>query len=1051
VKELRSLVHLSLRYRYLVAFMAVLTLLLGVLQVQRMPVDVFPEFAPPQVEIQTPALGLSAEEVEALITAPMEEAFAGLPGLETMRSKSVEQLSSIKLIFERGTDLMEARQAIQERLSLVIPTLPTWASPPHMLPPLSSTARTVKIGIRSDTLSTVDLSMITYWTIRERLLRVPGVANVAIWGERIDIPTMQVDPELLAQYDITSTEVMQVMSDTLDSGMVQYSEGSVIGTGGFLDTAANRLPVNYVASIQDADTLGQVPINDRTDAAGNQLRLEDVGSVVHDTWPMIGDAVVNGGEGLLLIVEKFPWANTVEVTHGVEDAMADMAPGLPEVEYDTTIFRPATFVEMSIENLTRAMLIGAVLVVLILLLFLYEWRTALISATIIPLSLMATLLIMPLFGAEVSTINVMVLAGLVIAVGAVVDDAIVDVENIVRRLREQRASGVDVPTSRVVIDASVEVRNAIVYASLIEAVALMPVFFLEGLSGAFFQPLARAYVIAVLVSGFIAMTVTPALSYILLRNAPLNKRQSPILPLLHRGYSRTLQPLLGRPVLAIGAFALLAFSGVGIYPRLGQELLPDFKERDFLMHWLGKPGTSHPEMVRISQLACQELMTIDGVNNCGSHIGQALLMDEVYGIYFGENWISVDPSVDYDETLQEVQTLVDGYPGLYRDVQTYLKERIREVLTGSSHPIVIRIYGEDMDVLREKAAEIETALIAEGGLKDVHTEFLVDVPQVDVKVDLDRAAAYGVKPGDVRRQAGYLLAGEEAGDIHTPNRTFDVNIWSAPQYRDSMTDIYNLPIETPGGERVALQEIASVDIVPTANAVNRENLARRIHIEAELDGVDLSTAVETVEEVLEETEFPVGYYPELLGEFSERQEASRNLFRISLLAGLLVFILLYVSYNSVKLALLSFFALSAALVGGVLAAWGTGGVLSLGSLVGFLTVLGIAARNGIMLINHYQHLEDQEGMPFGRELVLRGAQERVAPILMTALTTGLALVPLVISGNLPGHEIEHPMAIVILGGLITSTLVNLFIVPSIYLLIGDRHKTAEATPAAIAG
>jgi Cu/Ag efflux pump CusA len=356
-----------------------------------------------------------------------------------------------------------------------------------------------------------------------------------------------------------------------------------------------------------------------------------------------------------------------------------------------------------------------------------------------------------------------------------------------------------------------------------------------------------------------------------------------------------------------------------------------------------------------------------------------------------------------------------------------------------------------MDVLREKAAEIETVLIAEGGLKDVHTEFLVDVPQVDVKVDLDRAAAYGVKPGDVRRQAGYLLAGEEAGDIHTPNRTFDVNIWSAPQYRDSMTDIYNLPIETPSGERVALQEIASVDIVPTANAVNRENLARRIHIEAELDGVDLSTAVETVEEVLEETDFPVGYYPELLGEFAERQEASGNLFRISLLAALLVFILLYVSYNSVKLALLSFFALSAALVGGVLAAWGTGGVLSLGSLVGFLTVLGIAARNGIMLINHYQHLEDQEGMPFGPELVLRGAQERVAPILMTALTTGLALVPLVISGNLPGHEIEHPMAIVILGGLITSTLVNLFIVPSIYLLIGDRHKTAEAEPASLAG
>ena len=465
-----------------------------------------------------------------------------------------------------------------------------------------------------------------------------------------------------------------------------------------------------------------------------------------------------------------------------------------------------------------------------------------------------------------------------------VDDAIVDVENIVRRLREQRAEGIHVPTSSIVVEASVEVRNAIVYASMIEAVALMPVFFLEGLSGAFFQPLALAYVIAVLISGLIAMTITPALSFILLRNAPLENRESPIIAPLHRLYQGA-EADSGPAHMAFGAFAILAVAGFGIYPQLGQELLPDFKERDFLMHWLGKPGTSHPEMVRISQLACQELMTIDGVRNCGSHIGQALLMDEVYGIYFGENWISVDPSVDYDETLNEVQTLVDGYPGLYRDVQTYLKERIREVLTGSSHPIVIRIYGEDLDVLREKADEVEAVLLENDGLTDVHVELLVDVPQVDITVDLDKAQEYGVKPGDVRRQAGYLLAGEEAGDIHQAHRTYDVNIWSAPQYRDSMTDIYNLPIETPNGGRVALQEIADISIVPTANAVNRENLARRIHVEAELNGLDLATAVDDVEDALDEIDFPTGYYPELLGEFSERQAASRNLFRVSRAVG----------------------------------------------------------------------------------------------------------------------------------------------------------------------
>ena len=1049
MRELHGIVAVSLRYRYLVAFIAVLLVVFGIAQIRSMPIDVFPEFAPPQVEIQTPALGLSAEEVEALVTAPLEEAFAGLPNLDIMRSKSVEQLSSIKLIFERGTDLMNARQAIQERMLLVVPTLPTWAAPPMMLPPLSSTARTVKIGIRSDTLSVVDLSMITYWTIRERLLRVPGVANVAIWGERIDIPTMQVDPEKLEEHGVSVTEVMQAMSDSLDSGMVLYSEGAVIGSGGYLDTADRRFPIHYYSAVSSAEDLAQVAINDRKAEDGSTLRMDDVGNVVHDTWPMIGDAVVNDGEGLLLIIEKFPWANTVAVTHGVEEAMAEMAPGLPEVEYDTTIFRPATFVELSIENLTNAILIGAALVVIVLLLFLYEWRIALISATIIPLSLMATMLVLPLFGEAVSTINVMVLAGLVIAVGAVVDDAIVDVENIVRRLRQQRAEGADIPTSKIVVDASVEVRNAIIYASLIEAVALTPVFFLEGLSGAFFQPLARAYVIAVLVSGLIAMTITPALSFILLRNAPLGKRESPILPWLHRNYERVLKPVVARPVFAIVAFIFIASTGLGIYPRLGQELLPSFKERDFLMHWLGKPGTSHPEMVRISVLACQELMTIEGVQNCGSHIGQALLMDEVYGVYFGENWVSVHPSVDYDETLNKIQALVDGYPGLYRDVQTYLKERIREVLTGSSHPIVIRIYGEDMETLREKAHEVEDGLIAAGGLKDVHVEFLVDIPQVDIKVDLEKAQEYGLKPGDVRRQSGYLLAGEEAGDIHETHRTYDVNIWSLPTYRDSMTDIYNLPIEAPDGRRVALQEIADINIVPTANAVNRENLARRIHVEAELDGIDLGTAVERAQSVLDGVEFPVGYYPEMLGEFAERQAASENLFRISIFAAILIFFLLYISFGSLKLAFMSFLSLPAALVGGVLAAYFTGGLLSLGSLVGFLTILGIAARNGIMLINHYQHLEEHEGETFGLGLVMRGAQERVAPILMTGLTTGLALVPLVISGNLPGHEIEHPMAIVILGGLITSTLVNLFIVPALYLIFGKRNISSSSDGGAV--
>jgi Cu/Ag efflux pump CusA len=498
-----------------------------------------------------------------------------------------------------------------------------------------------------------------------------------------------------------------------------------------------------------------------------------------------------------------------------------------------------------------------------------------------------------------------------------------------------------------------------------------------------------------------------------------------------------------RPKLAYTAFGGIMVAGLVVWPLLGQELLPSFKERDFLMHWITKPGTSHPEMVRISQAACNELRTIPGVRNCGSHIGQALLMDEVYGVYFGENWISVDPSVDYDATLAKVQALVDGYPGLQRDVQTYLKERIREVLTGSSHPIVIRVYGQDLQVLRDKAHEVEEKLNTIPGLTDVHVELLTDIPQVQVEVDLAKAKQYGLKPGDVRRAAAYLIAGEEAGDIHTGNRTFDVNVWSVPEARRNLDDIRSLLIDTPGGEQVRLEDVATVQIVPTPNAINREGLARRINVDAEVKGRDLGSAVADVRRALAEIEFPNGYHPELIGEYAERQAASQRILLAGLVAMLVIFAILRVSLGSWRLATMSFLSLPVALVGGVLAAYfASNAILSLGSLVGFLTILGVAARNGIMLISHYQHLEEYEGEPFGPGLVLRGARERVAPIMMTALTAGLALVPLVIAGNIPGHEIEHPMAIVILGGLLTSTLVNLFIVPALYLRFGRRGSEA---------
>ncbi|MGR9012412.1 MAG: efflux RND transporter permease subunit [Gammaproteobacteria bacterium] len=1033
---LRWIITTSLQFRYLVVFISAMLIFLGIGQIRSMPVDVFPEFAPPRVEIQTPCLGLSAEEVEALVTVPLEEVFNGLPGLDVMRSKSVEQLSSVLVIFESGTDLMEARQLVAERLALVTPTLPTWAAPPFMLPPLSSTARTMKIGISSKDRSLTELSMITYWTIRERLLRVPGVANVAIWGERIQMPQVRVKPDHLAAIGVTLDEVLQVTSDNLDSGMLKYSDGARIGAGGFVETPNQRLPIRHVLPYMTTADLAKVPVNDKQKSDGKALRLGDAAEVVEDTWPMIGDAVVNGGPGLLLIVEKFPWGNTLEVTKGVEAALNEMRPGLPGVDIDTTIFRPATFIKVALDNLTESLIIGAFLVVLVLLVFLWDLRIAIISATIIPLTMVITLLVLSSIG---TTLNVMVLAGMVIAIGAVVDDAIVDVENVVRRLRQLHQEGSKQSIASIILDASLEVRGAIVYASLIEMTALLPVFFMEGLSGAFFQPLAQAYVVAALVSPLVALTVTPALVLILVSNAPaaFQNRLSPVIPWLHRIYESLLSPIIKAPRPAYAAFGILMAAGIAIWPLLGQELLPSFKERDFLMHWITKPGTSHPEMVRISRRACQELQTIPGVRNCGSHIGQALLMDEVYGIYFGENWISVEPSVDYDKTLAKIHEVVDGYPGLYRDVQTYLKERIREVLTGSSHPIVIRIFGEDLEILRAKADELKLALSKIKGLTDLHVEMLTDIPQVKIEVDLAKAQHYSLKPGDVRRAAAYLLAGEEAGDIHTANRTFDVNVWSVPETRHSINSVRDLLIDTPLGGQVRLSEVADISMVPVPNAIKREGLARRINVEADVEGRDLGSVVDEVEDIIDKTDFPLGYHPELMGEYAERQVAQEHILIAGLVAMLTILVLLRVSLGNWRLAIMSFVSLPVAMVGGVLAAYlSSNGILSLGSLVGFLTILGVAARNGIMLISHYQHLEECEGEPFGPGLVLRGARERVAPIMMTALTAGLALVPLAIAGNLPGHEIEHPMAIVILGGLVTSTLLNLFVVPSLYLFFG---------------
>jgi CzcA family heavy metal efflux pump len=1034
---MRWIVSSALRFRFIAVGLAAGMLLFGGLQLREMPVDVFPEFAPPRVEVQTAAVGLSAAETEALITVPLEEALNGVSGLDVMRSKSVSQLSSIELIFEEGTDLLQARQLVQERVATVTPTLPPWATPPVMIQPLSATSRVMKIGLSSDELSLIEMSQVAFYNIRARLLRVPGVANVAIWGRRQQQLQVQVRPRRLRAEEVPLSEVMTKTSDALDAGLLQYTGGAAVGTGGFIDTPNQRLGVTHVLPILSARDLAKVTVG--TNEAG-AVRLGDVARVVNGHPPLIGDAVINDGPGLMLIVEKLPWGNTLRVTNGVEEAIDELRPGLSGIDIDTTIFRPATFIEASLDNLRIALLLGCLLVVLVLSAFLFAWRTALISVAAIPLSLLAAALVLYFSGA---TTNTMVLAGLVIAVGVVVDDAIIDIENIMRRLREARREGIERSTGATILDASLEVRGPIVYATLIIIVAAAPVFFLEGLTGSFFRPLAMSYTLAVLASMVVALTITPALALILLGRAPLDHREPPLVRSLQRGYERVLSRIVSRPSRAYALSAVITLVGVVAVPQLGQSLLPEFKERDFLMHWLTTPGTSQPEMVRISTRASRELRAIRGVRNFGAHIGQADAADEVVGMYFGENWISVAPEADYDRTLARIQGVVAGYPGLFRDVQTYLKERIREVLTGASGAIVVRVSGADLAQLRTTAEEVRVAMSGIDGLIDEHVNLQLDIPQIEVEVDLVAAHRHGVKPGDVRRAASAMVNSIEVNDVWRQGKAYDVNVLGVPSSRNSVSSVLELPIDTPSGV-VPLSAVADVRVAATPNVIERDDGTRRIDVEANVQGRDLGAVVADVERAVASVDFPTGYHPEIIGEFAERQAAQQRLLLFAGVALLGIFLLLHASFGSLRLAVLAIVTLPMALVGGILAAWLGDGVISLGSLVGFFTVMGIAARNGILLINHCQHLEKYEGETFGPSLVLRGARERLAPILMTTLATGLALVPLVVAGQIPGHEIEHPMAVVILGGLATSTLLNLFVVPSLYL----RFSRRPAMPAA---
>jgi Cu/Ag efflux pump CusA len=1042
---MRGIVNASLQYRFLVIVLAIVLMASGFNQIRAMPVDVLPEFNPPYVEIQTEAPGLSAQEVEDIVTVSLEQSMlAGVPWLESIRSKSMPGLSSIFLYFEPGTDLNRARQLVGERIALSAALLPAVSKKPVMIQPLSSANRFMIVGLSAtDDISLMDLSVLARWTIAPRLMGVPGVAHVAIWGQRDRQLQVLVDPAQLQEQGVSLDQVIATTGNALWVSPLTFLEASSPGTGGFIDTPNQRLSVWHVLPISSADELGQVAVE-----GTEGVLLKDVAEVVEDHQVLIGDAVINDNSSLLLVIEKLPGVNTLEVTHEVDAALAALKPGLPGVQFDSTIFRPATFIELALANLTQALVIGAILMVLGLGIFMYGWRAALISLLAVLISLAAALTVLYLRGA---TLNSMVLAGLIVALGLIVDEAVVDVQNIVQRLRQNREQGGLISAKRVIVAASAEMRGGLFFATLITLLAALPLLFWSGMFGEIFRLMVVSYMLAVMAAMLTALIVTPALSFIFLSGTKLVMRESPVFSPLQRGYRRTLGRTVNGAGLAHIALVLLILAGIVASPFINRnQMLPSFREPYLTIKMESAPGTSTQEMNRVMTLLGSELRSISGVKNVGAHLGRAEFGDQIVNVNSGDIWVTLDPNANYDATVAAVQTTANGYAGMVREVRTYTEQTLSQPQNvDPSSDITVRVYGEDMNVLRAEADRVQKALSDVSGVTSVRPFLPEQEPTLEIKVDLTTAQTHGVKPGDVRRAAAILISGILVGNLFEEQKIFDVVVWGRPELRNSISDVSNLMIPKPDGSLLRLGDVADVRVVPADTVINHEGISAYLDLGITVQGRSIAAVASDVEGIVHGLAYPVEYHAEVLTDHTQRQASQQRLLIASIVALAGIYLLLQASVKSWVLAINTVLVLAATLAGTLLVAFLVNGGLSVASLFGLLAVLGIAARNAIALITHYQHLEIDKGESFGSELVLRGSADRVAPLVMTTLATALALLPFVFLGNLPGFEIVRPMAVIIVGGLVISTVLNLFLLPSLYLRYGaTREVDLDVMPAA---
>lgn len=1018
----KAIIQSSLSQRLFVVAASLLLLVYGMLTLKQLPVDVFPDLNKPTVTLMTEAEGMAPEEVEQLISFPVETAMNGIPGVTRVRSVSGIGLSIVYVEFDWGTDIYRNRQQIAERLSLVKEQIPAGITP-QMGPISSIMGEIMLIAMTADSAkaSPMQVRELADWVVRPRLLTIAGVSQVIPIGGEVKQYRVTPDPVNLDRMGITLEQMQKALAN--------FAANT---SGGFLESQAQEYLIRNIGRTTKLENLQDLVIDYRE---GTPILLRQVATVEFAARLKRGDASFMGKPAVILSVQKQPGADTVKLTREIEAALAELNKNMPAgIAAKDILFKQANFIESSVSNVEEALRDGAIMVAVVLFLFLLNFRTTFISLTAIPVSILITVLVFKYFGLS---INTMTLGGLAIAVGELVDDAVVGVENVFRRLKQNRAEGEKTPVLEVIAAATLEVRSAIVYATLIIVLVFVPLFVLSGIEGKLFAPLGVAYIVSILASMLVSVTLTPVLCYYLLpKMKRLEHDDSPVVKKLKQWDTGLLQWSFDHSKLVLGAGLLAVALAVAAVPFFARSFLPAFNEGTLTITAVMNPGTSLSEANRIGTLAEQLILQVPEVTQVGRRTGRAELDEHAEGVHYSEIDADLKKSDRSREAvLQDIRDRLAPLPAAINTGQP-ISHRLDHMLSGVRAQIVLKVFGDDVDTLRGLAADVQTRLANIPGLVDLQLEKQVRIPQLQIRVDYAKARQYGVTPAAINTALEMLSNGTTAAQVIEGNRRFDVVIRLADTDR-SAQGLSNLLVETPSG-RIPLRLIAEIEDSDGPNQILRENSRRRMVLMGNSDGTDMAQIIRDIRAELANYPLPEGYFTKLEGQFQAQEEASQLISGLSLVSLTLIFLVLYSRYKSTVLSLIIMGNIPLALVGSVIALWISGGALSVASLIGFITLAGISTRNGILKISHYINLVAHEGEAFGKKMIIRGSLERLTPVLMTALVTAFALIPLMLAGGDPGKEILHPVAVVIFGGLVSSTLLDILLTPVMFYLWGEK-------------